>query len=228
LVLRRASAGLGVCALAGAALLPASATHGGAASAASIYGRVELRRDPPPLIGRPQAGPPGLPALPEGVDRRQVVVYLDEAPRPAFDEPEGTSVVLDQRRETFVPHVLAITVGTKVDFLNSDRMYHNVFSLSKAKKFDLGRYPSGQKASVTFDRPGVVRVFCELHSQMSAFILVFAHRYFAVTQPDGSYRLADVPPGSYTVVAWHEGEARAMRTVEVRPNENVELDFQIR
>jgi plastocyanin len=222
-VLRRsAAAAMGMIVL--LADRPASA----AAAVASIYGRVELRRDPPSTAGRPQAGGPGVPSAVEGSDRRQAVVYLEEAPRPAFDESEGARAVLDQRRETFVPHVLAVTVGTTVDFLNSDRMYHNVFSLSKPKRFDLGRYPTGQKKSVRFDRPGLVRVFCELHSQMSAFILVFNHRYFAVTQGDGSYRLGDVPPGTYTVVAWYEGEARATRTVEVRASESVELDFVLR
>ena len=98
-----------------------------------------------------------------------------------------------------MPYVLAVTVGSTVDFPNSDRIYHNVFSLSKPRRFDLGRYPRGQSRSVRFDRPGVVRVFCEIHSHMSAFILVFAHRFFAVTDAEGRYRIDDVPPGTYTL-----------------------------
>ena len=84
---------------------------------------------------------------------------------------------MDQRNETFVPHVLAITTGTTVDFPNSDRIYHNVFSLSKTAPFDLGRYAVGRSKSVRFDRPGIVRVFCDIHSHMSAFILVFSHPF---------------------------------------------------
>ena len=94
---------------------------------------------------------------------------------------------MDQRDQTFVPHVLAITVGTTVEFPNSDLTFHNVFSLSKTKSFDLGRYSRGKSKSVRFDRPGVVQVFCDIHSHMSAFILVFAHRYFAVTDRAGRH-----------------------------------------
>ena len=102
---------------------------------------------------------------------------------------------MDQRNETFVPHVLAVTAGTVVDFPNSDRIYHNVFSLSKAARFDLGRYAAGHSKSVRFDQPGIVRVFCEIHSHMNAFILVFGHPFFAMTDADGRYRIDNVPPG---------------------------------
>jgi plastocyanin len=137
------------------------------------------------------------------VDRRSVV-YLDPAPRPAFDTREEPQARMDQRNETFVPHVLAIVAGTTVDFPNSDHTYHNVFSLSKTKSFDLGRYAVGRSKTIRFDRPGIVRVFCDIHSHMSAFILVFAHRYFAVTDEEGRYRIDSVPPGTYTVMTWNE------------------------
>ncbi len=112
---------------------------------------------------------------------------------------------MDQRNETFVPHVLAITTGTVVDFPNSDRIYHNVFSLSQPARFDLGRYAAGHSKSVRFDQPGIVRVFCDIHSHMNAFILVFSHPFFAVTDDEGRYRIDNVPPGTYSVVAWNEG-----------------------
>jgi len=133
------------------------------------------------------------------------VVYLLAAPRGAFEQTEGGRAVMDQRNETFLPHVLALSTGTTVDFPNSDRTYHNVFSLSKAAKFDLGRYAVGRSKSVRFDRPGVVRVFCDIHSHMNAFILVFSHPYFAMMDAEGRYRINDVPPGTYQVVAWNEG-----------------------
>ena len=107
-----------------------------------------------------------------------------------------------------MPHVLAIVAGTTVDFPNNDATYHNVFSLSKTKPFDLGRYAGGRSKAVRFDRPGIVRVFCDIHSHMSAFILVFAHRYFAVTDDEGRYRLDDVPPGTYYGRGLERGDAR--------------------
>ena len=122
---------------------------------------------------------------------------------------------MDQRNETFVPHVLAVMVGTVVDFPNSDKTFHNVFSLSQAKRFDLGRYAAGRSKSVRFDRPGVVRVFCDIHSHMNAFVLVFSHPFFDVTDADGRFRIDNVPAGTYTVVGWYEGErAHVARRVD--------------
>jgi hypothetical protein len=136
---------------------------------------------------------------------------------------------MDQRNETFVPHLLAITVGTVVDFPNSDRIYHNVFSLSKTKRFDLGRYAVGHSKSVRFDRPGIVRVFCDIHSHMNAFILVFSHRFFGITDDAGRYAIEGVPPGSYTMLAWYEGAVRDQRAVTVTPDARVvEADFAVK
>ena len=132
---------------------------------------------------------------------------------------------MNQRNETFVPHVLAIVAGTTVDFPNNDNTYHNVFSLSKARSFDLGRYAAGHSKAVRFDRPGIVRVFCEIHSHMSAYILVFSHRYFAVTDDEGRYRIDDVPPGSYTVMAWNEATPTESQRVTVPDGGEVDLNF---
>ena len=213
-----------------AAVLAASARHGlSAARPGVIRGRVELRRVAPPVERRPSVGELGTPARRDLPDRLKSVVYLESAPRGAFEQNETGHAMMDQRNETFVPYVLAITVGTTVDFTNSDRTYHNVFSLSKPRRFDLGRYAAGQSKSVRFDRPGVVRVFCEIHSHMSAFILVFNHRFFATTDADGRYRIDNVPPGAYTIVAWNDGEAREMRTVRVAEDGGVvEQDFVVR
>ena len=134
---------------------------------------------------------------------------------------------MDQRNETFLPGVLAITVGTLVDFPNNDSTYHNVFSLSKPKRFDLGRYAQGRSKSVRFDRPGIVRVFCDIHSHMSAFILVFNHHYFATTDPEGRYRINNIPTGTYAVVAWHDGANRETRTVTIPDGGSVEVDFLV-
>ena len=187
----------------------------GAAVNATIRGRVELRHSPPDLARRPNVSDLGLSRPHDPTDRRRSVVYLETAPRAAFEQRDDVRVKLDQRNEAFVPHVLAIVAGTTVDFPNNDQTYHNVFSLSPTKPFDLGRYAVGRSKSVRFDRPGIVRVFCEIHSHMSAFILVFAHRYFAVTDDEGRYRLDNVPPGTYTVVAWNESTPTESRRVAI-------------
>ncbi len=194
----------------------------------TIRGRVEVRREGGSGEGRPavaELGHHGPRVVP---DRRRSVVYLEAPPPAAFEAPLPGRGVLYQKNEAFVPFVLAVTVGSTVDFPNSDRIYHNVFSLSKAKRFDLGRYPRGQSRSVRFDQPGVVRVFCEIHSHMSAFILVFAHRYFATTDAEGRYRIEGVPPGDYTLAVWNDGAVRARREVRVGASgDAVELDFAV-
>ena len=194
----------------------------------SIRGRVELRQPPPNRAARPNVADLGMPNGHGTADRRRSVIYLDPAPRPAFDPGELRRARMDQRNETFVPHVLAIVAGTVVDFPNNDTTYHNVFSLSKTKSFDLGRYAAGRSKSVRFDTPGIVRVFCDIHSHMSAFILVFAHRYFSVSDEDGRYRLENVPPGTYTLFAWNESAPLESRRVVVpETGADVEVNFTL-
>ncbi len=194
-----------------------------------IRGRVDVRRAPPQVERRPNINDLGAHAGHEPQDWRRSVVYLESAPSRAFPDVEPQRAKMDQRNETFVPHVLAITAGTTVDFPNSDNTYHNVFSFRGPRPFDLGRYAAGKSKSVRFDRAGIVRVFCEIHSHMSAFILVFNHRYFDVTSADGRYQIGRVPPGRYTLVAWNEGAVRESRPIEI-PQEGgaVEADFTLR
>jgi len=176
---------------------------------------------------RPNVRDLGMAEPRDATGRRQHVVYLESAPAGAFEQREGRAR-MDQRHETFVPHVLAVTVGTTVDFPNNDATYHNVFSLSRTNPFDLGRYAAGRSKSVRFDRPGIVRIFCDIHSHMSAFILVFGHRFFDVTDAEGRYRIADVPPGTYTVVVWSERLPQVSRQVTVSPSGGeVALDFTL-
>jgi plastocyanin len=161
-------------------------------------------------------------------ERRRSVVYLDTAPRAAFEGSGERRARMDQRNETFVPHVLAVTAGTVVDFPNNDPIYHNVFSLSRVKPFDLGRYAAGHSKSVVFDRPGIVRVFCDIHSHMNAWVLVFAHRFFAVTDPEGRYRIEGIPAGTYNVSVWNESVATETQPATIQGSTpNVELNFAL-
>jgi plastocyanin len=216
------------CVAALVCVLPPRAIVRGARNGA-IAGRVELRRVPAPAERRPTVAELGTPAAAlEISDRLTSVVYLDSAPRGAFEQVETQRAVMDQRGERFAPHVLAITTGTIVDFPNSDRIYHNVFSLSKTRTFDLGRYAAGHSKPVRFDRAGVVRVFCDIHSHMNAFILVFSHPFYALTDNDGRYRIDNVPPGTYNVVAWNEGVSSDARPIAVPDGGVAEVDFTLR
>jgi plastocyanin len=199
-----------------------------AAAAGAIRGSVELRQPVADFAPRPNVADLGMPPPHGRTDRRRSVVYLETAPRGAFETRDEPRARIDQRDETFVPHVLGIVAGTTVDFPNNDLTYHNVFSLSKTKTFDLGRYAAGKSKAVRFDRPGIVRVFCDIHSHMSAFILVFAHRFFAVTDDEGRYRIENVPPGTYTVIAWNETLPQDSRRVVVpEAGGEVELNFSL-
>lgn len=200
----------------GVAVMVAASAPRGATLSGTIFGRVEVPEQLPPVARRPSVGDLGAPLARDLADRRVSVVYLETAPATALERPPRRAAI-DQRNETFVPHVLAVTAGTTVDFPNSDATYHNVFSLSRAASFDLGRYAQGRSKSVRFDRPGIVRVFCDIHSHMSAFVLVFNHAYFAVTAADGSYRINDVPPGEYAVTVWNEVMHAAATPVRVSP-----------
>jgi plastocyanin len=156
-----------------------------------------------------------------------VVVYLESAPRAAFGELPPARARMDQRGEQFVPRVLAVTVGTTVDFPNNDKTFHNVFSLSRTRSFDLGRFPPGKTGAVRFDRPGIVAVFCDIHSHMNAYILVFSHPFFAVSDNDGRYEIPSVPPGTYSLMVWSELGTAAPRRISVAEGGTVEADFQV-
>lgn len=193
-----------------------------------VRGRVEIGR--PLSSSRPAAHEPGDEEhgdaqAPEVY--RQAVVYLDPPPERLRQPLEGRAR-MDQRGERFIPHLLAVAIGTVVDFPNDDRIYHNVFSLSKAKRFDLGRYATGRSKSVRFDQPGIVRVFCEIHSHMNAFILVFDHRFFALTDEEGRFHLDRVPPGTYRLTAWYEGVAQQTKTVVVPPSSGADVSFTLK
>ncbi len=197
------------------------------ASLGAIVGQVDVRLETGASRGRPSVRELGNPAARGRPDRSQSIVYLETAPQGAFEARPVAPAVLDQRMETFVPYALPVTAGTSVQFPNSDPIFHNVFSLSKPKRFDLGRYPQGRSKTVVFDSPGIVRVFCEIHSHMSAFILVFSHGYYDSTNAAGRYEIHAVPPGVYDVTVWTDGEVRATKSVAVTAGEAATLDFVV-
>jgi plastocyanin len=161
------------------------------------------------------AGTPGAARGPRGTTPRDVVVYLEGPGQKNVAPAGGGKPALKQINQSFEPHVLGVPVGTTVDFPNGDLVYHNVFSYSKAKKFDLGYYGKGKSKTVTFDRPGLVQVFCDIHSNMSAYVLVVDSPL--VTQPDesGAYQFPGLPNGSYTLHVWHPDLGERSATVSV-------------
>ncbi len=130
-----------------------------------------------------------------------------------------------QQDELFVPHVLPIARGASVRFPNSDPYFHNVFSLSRAASFDLGRFPPGESRVRQFNKPGLVKVFCHLHADMSAVILVLDHPWFTTPKDDGEFVIADVPAGPRRVTAWHERIGEARTRVDVPAGGDVAVEF---
>ncbi len=157
-----------------------------------------------------------------------ILVYLARAPKVKLDLSR-TRFVMDQRNLSFVPHVLPVPVGATVVFPNNDKVNHNVFSLSLARKFNLGSYPPGAVKKVTFVRPGVVELRCDVHQDMRAYILVLKSPYYAITDGRGAFTIPDpkllaaqglgpvpeLPAGKYLVKTWHEKLKGARARVEV-------------
>ncbi|MBI4892904.1 MAG: hypothetical protein HY821_19935 [Acidobacteria bacterium] len=159
-------------------------------SAASIKGRVQLVNSRDSNV------------IKKG-DFSGVVLWLEPAaPLNSSRTPKSATIL--QKDKAFTPHILAVELGTRVAFPNSDPIFHNAFSNYEGRVFDVGLYAPGTSRSVTFDRPGVVRVFCNIHSSMSAVIVVSPSPWFVTTLPGGQFELSDVPPGDYTLKVFHE------------------------
>jgi len=153
---------------------------------------------------------------------RHVVVYVKDAPRTAVPPMRAE---IRQRNENFVPHIIAVTVGSTVDFPNDDPIYHNVFSLSRTKTFDLGRFPQGKSRGELFDKAGVVKVFCQIHSHMSATVMVFNHPWFAIPEEEGTFELPNVPLGMHQITAFHERLGDTTQQLQVEPGRAATVDF---
>jgi plastocyanin len=146
------------------------------------------------------------------------VVYVEAIAGKTFPAP-AEKPLIDQKGLMFTPHIVAIQQGATVEFLNSDKVAHNVFwiSVSGNKKLghNLGTWPQGEKRAFKFDNPGAIPLLCNVHPEMSGYIVVSPTPYFAVTDKSGTYKIENVPDGSYNVTAWHEGAKNSSKPVTV-------------
>ena len=169
-----------------------------------------------------------------------ILVYLSKAPQAAEDLSKA-KFVMDQRNLEFVPQVLPILVGATVDFPNNDKVDHNVFSMSRTKKFNLGSYTAGESKSVVFDKPGIVELRCDVHAEMAAYILVMKNPYFAVTDKQGQFEIPDsshleqtgltgvkdLAPGKYFIKSWHQKLKSQKQAVIVPENGDVTIQLDL-
>ncbi|TMQ54537.1 MAG: hypothetical protein E6K74_05820 [Candidatus Eisenbacteria bacterium] len=153
------------------------------------------------------------------------VVYVEEVhPRGESRLPARyTSSRLELKGQTLRPRILVVLPGTSVEFPNHDSLFHNIFSVSPAKSFDLGRYGRGESKRVTFDKPGLVNVYCKLHPNMAAYILVVPNRAFARPDSSGRFVLPPLPKGQYVVNVWHPDFPAIRREVTVTGDKKQEL-----
>jgi plastocyanin len=193
----------------------------------TITGTVTLTAGRRAPLGTAAYGRRGVAPKPASVapETRKVVVFLSGVTPAA--PPAPMRVTVAQRGEQFVPPVSVVTVGSTVDFPNEDPFFHNVFSLSRARSFDLGRYPSGESRERSFPRTGIVKVYCDIHSQMTALIMVVDHPWFTIPSEEGVFTLPPVPPGEHTLVAWHERIGEQRQNIRVGAGGTLRTSFTL-
>jgi plastocyanin len=156
------------------------------------------------------------------------VIYVDTIQGKTFPPPSQRPV-MGQQKLAFNPHILVVQQGTTVEFVNNDAVQHNVFwpSIGGNKKegHNLGTWPKGDKRSFTFDRPGVVALLCNVHAEMSGYIIVSPTPYFAQSDASGNYKIENVPNGNYKIVAWHEGAKQQAKSLEVAGTAKADFDL---
>jgi plastocyanin len=157
---------------------------------------------------------------------KDFVVYIDK-PMANVTPPSKPVEVVTQRDATFTPHVMPVVVGTQVTWPNYDDIFHNVFSVSDAKNFDLGLYKHPTVNTVTFDKAGRVDVFCSIHTKMNCVVLVLENPFFAATNGKGEYRITGIPAGTYKVKAWHERLPGQAREIVIPEQGEVRADFVV-
>ena len=173
---------------------------------------------------------------PIAFERSRVVIYLEgpAATESVNENSAGSAaqvktdkVEMAQLDRRFSPDLVVIPLGSTVSFPNMDPIFHNVFSLSKPKSFDLGSYDKGDTRKVAFPKPGIVEIYCHLHPNMAATIVVTPNRWYARPDSSGQYRIPNVPPGHYTVVAWHKAAGFFRKPLEVEAGRDAVADFFI-
>jgi plastocyanin len=214
-----------------AAIVVSSLATVTSATAPVATGRIEgtVRLVAPPGAPIPSGAYPARRVSPRpqrASEITNVVVFVKDAPRAVT--LASSRAQMRQEDEGFVPRMVAITRGSTVEFPNADPFFHNVFSLSRGANFDLGRYPRGETRVRTFSQPGLVKVYCHLHSQMSASIMVFDHQYFTVPESEsGHFAIADVPAGEYRLAAWHERIGEGAKPIVVEAGRTVRIEFAL-
>lgn len=195
------------------------------AQTGTIEGTVKL--PPRPTLAQPgpaYAGQSSMVEKPPDSPPPAVVFIKGTLDGRAFEPPRQKPSMI-QKNAWFSPEVMAVLTGTTVDFPNLDSQYHNVFSYSRSKRFDLGRYPAGESRSVTFDKPGLVKMYCEIHAHMRAYILVCENPFFAVTDTEGKFRIEKVPAGKHTLGAWYVRGRESEREVTVTAGQVTTVEF---
>lgn len=208
--------GLHAQAITGAILIKTRLTKPNVTASVSVYQRgtvVDLGKD--------------IAQDPIAYERSRVVVYLEGGAPAAGNQAAPPVERVEQLNRRFVPDMVVIPAGSTVSFPNMDPIFHNIYSLSKPKSFDLGSYDKGQSRTVTFPKPGIVEIYCHLHPNMQATVVVTPNRWYAQPDQSGHYRLPDVPPGRYSVVAWHKTAGFFRKTVVVTSDRNSTADFFI-
>lgn len=189
-----------------ALLVPAWARA--AESHGSFSGKVVVQKD-----GKVQA------------DHSGVVVYLESVPDTMPGRAAAKQVL--QRDLTFIPELTVVVKGEAVEFPNQDKVFHNVFSLSRAARFDLGLYKSGTSRSVTFTREGVVDIYCNIHQQMAAKVMVVPNRFYAVTDAQGRFKIEGIPPGKWPYVAWQAWGKPVRGEITIQPARTSEAEVRL-
>ena len=214
-----ATATLGVCSgaqdITGTILIKKKLTKPSVTAAVSVYQRgttVKLGKE---IEGDPIA-----------YERSRVVLYLEGA-GPAGDDAQNHPPQVEQLDRRFTPDLVVVAAGSTVSFPNMDPIFHNIYSLSKPRSFDLGSYDKGETRKVAFPKPGIIDVYCHLHPNMAATVVVTPNRWYARADRAGQYRIPNVPPGQYTVVAWHKSAGFFRKTIVVEAGHDATVDFFI-
>lgn len=167
---------------------------------------------------RPDPGPHAI------NEWERVVVYLE---KPGAPPAASVTATIDQVGQRFDPEMVVVPAGSVVSFPNSDPIFHNVFSLSRTREFDLGFYPAGETRTVQFDEPGVVQVYCHLHSDMSAAIFIVPNAWYTRTDDQGRFTLEGVDPGTYQLIVWHKSGGFFRQEVRVPATGSVNVSMEI-